>query len=455
MVSEDVAFTEVAETSVYTVSQLNQQIKEILEFNYPYLWVKGEISNFRVPASGHYYFTLKDEHSQIRAVFFRPKQRNLRFEPEDGLQVLCQGRLSVYEPRGEYQLIVDRMEPRGLGALQLAFEQLKQKLETEGLFDPDSKLPLPVCPQRVAIVTSLTGAAIRDILKIFQHCPYPIAATLLPVRVQGSEAAGEIASAIRAANALAGDFRWDVIIVGRGGGSLEDLWPFNEEKVARAIHASHIPIISAVGHEIDFTISDMVADSRAPTPTAAAQWVVDRLESFQRQVSDYHGRMRLFMARKIQDYRQKFEFLKRRLPDPKRRLEDMRLYVDDHSDRFHRAFTNHFERLRSRFSRLEEKLYIYYPLTRIEQHRAYLNQRTKELIFHYRKILDKCDSDLQRYTSQLESLNPLSVLARGYSITYRLPDEKIVRRPAEVQSGQSVRIRLAEGTLECIVQRTE
>lgn len=442
-------------TGVYTVSQLNTQIKKLLESNYPYIWVKGEISNFRVPASGHFYFTLKDEQSQIRAVFFRPQQRYLRFEPEAGLQVLCQGRLSVYEPRGEYQLIVELMEPQGLGALQLAFEQLKKKLEKEGLFDPAQKRPLPVFPQRIAVITSATGAAVRDILKVFERSPYPLAVTLLPVRVQGEEAPKEIAASIATANDLAEHFKWDVILVGRGGGSIEDLWAFNEEIVARAVAASRIPIISAVGHEIDFTISDMVADLRAPTPTAAAEWVIAQLESLQRDLSSHKDRMLRSVTQTLGEYAQRLGFLEKRMRDPKRRLEDLRLFVDDRLDRLQTVFSHQFERLRTRLSHLGEKLRFHHPLKNIRQQQAFLRQQTRELSFHHRKILDRYQFELQKYGSQLESLNPLAVLARGYSITYRLPDEKIVYGSDEVKIDETVRVRLLKGSLECVVRRIE
>ncbi len=437
--------------SVFTVSELNAQIRGTLESNFPLVWVKGEISNFRVPASGHYYFTLKDDQSQIKAVFFRPQQRRLRFVPESGLQVLCQARLSVYEPRGEYQLIIEVMEPQGLGALQLAFEQLKKKLESEGLFDSGLKLPLPPCPQNIAIITSPTGAAIQDILKVLRRSPYPLSVTLLPVRVQGQEAAGEIAAALNAANLLAEEFQWDVIIVGRGGGSMEDLWPFNEEIVARAIAASHVPTISAVGHEIDFTISDLAADMRVPTPTAAAEWVVSQLERFHRDLSNLHERILQAAAQKIMKYQQHLDFLEKRLVHPQRRLADLRLFVDDRLERLQLAFGRHMERLRTLHTHLTEKLQRTHPARDIQAYRKVLDQQYRELVLHQQKILDANRFKLQSSTAQLESLSPLGVLARGYSITYRLPDKKVLRRAAEVSQGQDVLVQLSEGYLECKV----
>jgi len=442
------------EALVVTVSELNTRIKDLLESSYRFVWVKGEISNFRVPASGHCYFTLKDAQSQIRGVFFRAQHRHLRFTPEDGLQVICQGRISVYEPRGEYQLIVEIMEPQGRGALQLAFEQLKQKLQAEGLFDPTRKLPLPICPQSIAIVTSPTGAAIRDIMKIFQRSPYPLAITLLPVRVQGEEAGREIAAAIRTANALLPQFQWELMIVGRGGGSIEDLWPFNEENVARAVFASQIPIISAVGHEIDFTICDMVADLRAPTPTAAAEWVVSRLENLQRELTKHRDEMLKTTVHMIDYQKQRLHFLDKRLVDPKRRLEDLRLLVDDRLERLQLAFARGLERLRTHHSHLSKRLMLVQPTKAIQQYQGILKQLCRDLTLCYRRRLEHHRFLLQEHASKLESLSPLAVLARGYSIGYRLPERTILRKASDARPGEEVLIQLSKGFLECTVNQS-
>lgn len=443
------------ETRVFTVSQLNAQIKGLLEASYRYIWVRGEISNLRIPASGHYYFTLKDEESQLRAVLFRSHQRNLRFTPEDGLEVLCQGRVSVYEPRGEYQLIAETIEPKGLGALQLAFEQLKKKLQAEGLFDPALKTPLPVCPQRIAIVTSATGAAIQDMLKVLKRSPYPLEVSLLPVRVQGAGAAAEIAAALEAVSHLREDFQWDLVIVGRGGGSIEDLWPFNEEIVARSIVACPVPVISAVGHEIDLTISDLVSDFRAPTPTAAADWVVGRLDNFQREIRKHLENLEQRILRKIETYKQMLDHYAKRLADPRKRLDDLHLYVDDRLERLQLSFNRKFERLRMSHKHLAEKLLIYNPQKTIRQDRLMLQQQFSSLILHQRNILDRSRFALQKSSLQLESLSPLGVLARGYSITYRLPDNKVLREGKEIQSGQRIRVQLSRGALEGTVEKVE
>ncbi len=442
------------ETVVFTVSELNTRIKALLESNYRFVWVKGEISNLRIPASGHYYFTLKDEQSQIRGVLFRTQHRHLRFVPEDGLQVICQGRISVYEPRGEYQLIVEIMEPQGRGALQLAFEQLKKKLEGEGLFDPARKLQLPLCPQSIAVVTSPTGAAIRDIMKIFQRSPYPLTVTLLPVRVQGEEAGREIAAAVATANALLPQFEWELMIVGRGGGSVEDLWPFNEETVARAIAASRIPVISAVGHEIDFTISDLVADLRAPTPTAAAEWVVSRLETLQRELAKHRDQMLKTTIHKIDYQKQRLHFLDRRLVDPRRRLQDLRLFVDDRMERLQRAFARMVERLRTHHTHLSGRLLLVQPGKAVQQYQSALNQFRRDLTLNYERRLENLRLQLQEHASKLESLSPLAVLARGYAICSRLPDRTIIRKASEVRPGEEVLIKLSQGFLECTVNKS-
>jgi exodeoxyribonuclease VII large subunit len=442
------------ETVVFTVTDLNSRIKALLESNYRFVWVKGEISNFRMPASGHYYFTLKDEQSQLRGVFFRAQHRHLRFVPEDGLQVICQGRISVYEPRGEYQLIVEIMEPQGRGALQLAFEQLKKKLEGEGLFDAAQKLKLPLCPQSIAIITSPTGAAIRDIMKIFQRSPYPLTITLLPVRVQGEEASREIAAAIESANALLPQFQWELMIVGRGGGSIEDLWPFNEENVARAIAASRIPVISAVGHEIDFTISDLVADLRAPTPTAAAEWVVSRLEGLQRELTKHRDQMLKTIVHRIDYQRQRLLFLDKRLVDPKRRLQDLRLLVDDRLERLQLAFARRVERLRTHHTHLSKRLLLVQPIKTIQQYQSVLNQLCRDLTLSHQRRLENLRFQLQEHVSRLESLSPLAVLARGYSICYRLPGRTIIRKASDARLGEEVLIQLSQGLLECTVNKS-
>ncbi len=440
---------------VLTVSELNAQIKDVLESCYPLVWVMGEISNFKMAASGHWYFTLKDDRSQIRAVFFQGSKRSRGFTPEGGLQVLCQSRLGIYEPRGEYQLIVEMMEPRGVGALQLAYEQLKKKLEGEGLFDASRKRPLPACPTHIAIVTSPTGAAIQDVLRVFERSPYPLTVTLLPVRVQGQEAAGEIAAAVQRANKLASHFQWDILIVGRGGGSIEDLWPFNEEIVARAMAASEIPTLSAVGHEIDFTISDLTADRRMPTPTAAAEWVVNQLSGFERDLRGVKDRMAQRLRQSIDSRRQRLEHIQSRLVDPRKRLADLRLFVDDRVERMQRAMSARMELQRMYLLHQRERLHRVHPYRALENCRRLLEQKVRELMVCHRKVVNDCRLKLQESTVKLDAMSPLSVLARGYSITYRLPENAVLRDSGHAAEGDEVLVRLARGRLRCVVEKIE
>ena len=443
------------ESGILTVSKLNQQVKMLLEEKFPFVWVKGEISNFRVPASGHFYFTLKDAKSQINAVFFRAQNRFLRFLPESGMQVICQARLSVYEPRGEYQIIVEVMEPLGVGELQLAFEALKRKLDAEGLFDPARKKTLPLCPQNICLITSKSGAAIRDILKVLQRSPYPVTVTLFPVAVQGNEARIEIAQAIESANMLTWRHEWDVMIVGRGGGSLEDLWSFNEEIVARAISGSSIPVISAVGHEIDFTIADMAADLRLPTPTAAAEWVVKRLEQFHRELHGGRDRMVQVMKTRLENLGLRIQYLERRITHPKRRLESMRLTLDDRLERLRLAIERSLEKTRIRHAHLGQRLLYLNPEANILRCRAQLDRLCKEFALHHHRILDGYRLRFEHYSSRLEALSPLSVLLRGYSITYRAVDNKVIRSYTETGPGDRVLVRLASGLLECLVDKAQ
>ena len=390
-----------------TISELNDLVKGTLESRLEALWVQGEVSNFRMPPSGHYYFTLKDDRSQIAAVMFRRQGMRLRFAPENGMALLCFGRVSVYSARGDLQLYVEDMEPQGQGALYLAFEQLKKKLAAEGLFAPERKRPLPFLPQTIGIVTSGRGAALHDMLRILADRFRQRRVIVRPVAVQGDGAAREIAAGIADLN------RWggiDVMIVGRGGGSLEDLWAFNEEVVARAIHASRVPVVSAVGHEIDFTIADFVADQRAPTPTAAAEMVVPRRADLLERIEAIESQLQRCMQTKVEAARQDLTRWVRRLADPGRRLRENQQLVDELSIALVRRFQ---ERLR------------------------------------------KCRDHLARQSGRLEALSPLAVLDRGYSIAHKLPEERIVKDAATLTDGDLLRVSFAKGRALCRVEGKE
>lgn len=440
---------EIPERKVYSVSELTQEIRVLLEENFDYIWVEGEVSNFRVPPSGHFYFTLKDLSAQIRAVMFRSQNQLLKFLPEDGLQVVCLGRVSVYEPRGEYQIIVDQLEPKGAGALQLAFEQLKERLEREGLFDPAHKKPIPFLPQRIGIVTSPTGAAIRDILKVIDRRFANMHLLINPVRVQGKEAGGEIARAISEFNQLK-DI--DLLIVGRGGGSLEDLWAFNEEVVARAIYSSRIPIISAVGHEIDFTIADFVADLRAPTPSAAAELAVRNKEELRVSIEALQERLGKAIRRGLDGLRNQVDFRLRVLGDPRRRLRDCLQRVDELWDRLSYIISQLLLGKHQSLARLEKEVQLLSPLSRIEGWKSSLNQFRQALssaIFHY---LELNRQRLNVKVEKLDSLSPLAILKRGYSVTRKELTGDVVKDADQVNLKERLKVKLYKGELTCSVE---
>jgi exodeoxyribonuclease VII large subunit len=437
---------------IFSVSELTREIRGLLEDHFPFIWVEGEISNFRVPASGHYYFVLKDIESQVRCVMFRSQQRWMRFQPEDGLHVLSQARVSVYEPRGEYQLLVDVIEPRGVGALQLAYEQLKKRLEAEGLFDPEHKKPIPFLTQRLGVVTSSTGAAIRDIIRVVRERYSNLEIYLYPVRVQGEGAAEEIATGIDIFNA---EFPVDALIVGRGGGSWEDLWAFNEEAVVRAIFRSQIPIISAVGHEIDTTLADLAADVRAPTPSAAAELVAQHKEALEAYVADLLQRLQGRVRQILSLAGERLSSRKQRLRHPAARLADLRLRIDEHRQRLEFARGQKLNSEAQRFLRLKDHLLHLSPDRRIAESQSLLDQCWRDLGLFARQSLQRKRQTLERSLTRLDGLSPLGILARGYSITTTWPQAKVVRSVRQVKKGATVRVRLHEGAMKCNVTDIE
>jgi exodeoxyribonuclease VII large subunit len=438
--------------AVLTVSELSAHLRATLEERFPAVWVEGEISNFKVYGSGHAYFTLKDASAQIRCVLFRNRARRIRFEPGDGLHVMAFGGIEVYAPRGEYQLVVELLEPRGLGALQLAFEQLKARLGEEGLFDAARKRALPRFPRRIGIVTSPSGAAIKDMLRVIGRRFGGLSIVLAPARVQGEGAAGEIAQGITDLNGL-GDV--DVIIVGRGGGSLEDLWAFNEEIVARAIAASKIPVISAVGHEVDVTIADFVADLRAPTPSAAAELVVREKQAVVETLADLAERLRVAMVRRAERHRERLDGLLQRrvLTDPSRPLRDLVRRVDDARRRVHRAMVGALRHSAHRVELATRGLRAASPTARAVRDRRQLAHLDVRLHGEMVRLLARAQQRLHADAGRLDSLSPLAVLSRGYSLTRR-PSGEIVRRAGEVAAGDEVRVLLHEGRLDCLVTAT-
>jgi exodeoxyribonuclease VII large subunit len=440
----------VSERAVYSVSELTARIKAQLETGFPAVWVQGEISNLRTPGSGHAYFTLKDEMAQLRAVLFRNRGRRIRFEPEDGMQVLAFGGLDVYAARGEYQLVVELLEPKGVGALQYAFEQLKRRLEAEGLFDRARKRPLPAYPRVIAIVTSPTGAAIRDMLNIIGRRFGDLRILIVPVRVQGEEAPGEIVAALAA---LAGVTELDVVIVGRGGGSIEDLWAFNDERVARAIVACRVPVISAVGHETDYTIADFVADLRAPTPSGAAELVVREKLQIIRGLVELHDRLYQAMASQMQQRRDRVEALARRrvLTEPGRALREWTRRLDETQAGLHAAARGHHRALAHRVDLATNALSSQHPLARISHGAAMLVQLRGRLAASATHRAKHSRHRLAAAVGRLQSLSPLAVLGRGYSLTRLLPSGQVLRSARQVRVGDAIEVLLAEGALDARV----
>lgn len=403
-------FAEESPEQILSVFELTSQIKDLLEGNFQSVWVSGEISNFSRPQSGHCYLTLKDDRAQIRAVLWRTTASRLKFELEDGLEVICQGDVDVYAPRGSYQLVIRQIEPKGIGALELALRKLKEKLAAEGLFEPGRKRPLPRFPRRIAFVTSPTGAAIRDFLEVLRRRWRGADVLVAPVRVQGEGAAQEIAAAIAAVNRLA--IPIDCLVVGRGGGSLEDLWAFNEEPVVRAIHASRIPVVSAVGHEIDVTLADLVADVRALTPSEAAELVVPAADELAQSLRTHHRRLLAALQRRALLSRARLDQLANR-----------------------RVFRKPFELVHDAQRRLDE-----------------LSTRSNRAV---RQRLASARRQVDSMASRLESLSPLSVLGRGYSLTQRLADGRLVRDAAELAIGESISTRFARGRAVSRVEAIE
>ncbi|MFO0775658.1 MAG: exodeoxyribonuclease VII large subunit [Nitrospiraceae bacterium] len=440
-----------APPTVWTVSLLNQRIRHTLEGRFGEVWVEGEVSTLRIPSSGHVYFTLKDATSQIRAVLFRSAAQKVRFALREGLQIVVRGSLTAYEPRGEYQIVAQAVEPKGVGALQLAFEQLKQRLAAEGLFDPARKRPLPVLPQAIGVVTSLTGAAIRDILSVLgRRCPYS-RIVIAPTPVQGDGAAEQIAAAI----ALLGESGLvDVLIVGRGGGSLEDLWSFNEEVVVRAIAACPVPVVSAVGHEIDVTLADFAADHRAPTPSAAAEAVVPVMDEVIARAEDFSMRLGRAVRLTLDAHRQTIALCRSRLQQQRFPIQRQAQRLDDLWSRLTTSAQDRVMRLRHRVELRHADLSFHSPrhavraaVTRVGQQESRLRERLHAGLAGRRERL-------AGVAASLEALSPLATLGRGYSIVRREPDGQVVRDARTVQAGDRIRALLAQGALLCTVDRT-
>lgn len=446
-------FNLVPERKTWTVSELTARIRDLLGKNFTDILVQGEISNCKQAQSGHFYFTLKDEKAQVRCVFFKNQQRGMKFRPEDGLKVIVRGSVSVYEARGEYQIYVESIEPLGLGALQLAFEQLKKRLEAEGLFDPARKKPLPLLPQRIGLITSPTGAAVRDVVRILRRRFPNVHLTLYPVRVQGEGAAAEIVEALRYFNRkrLA-----DVVILARGGGSIEDLWAFNEESVARAISASLIPIISGVGHETDFTIADFAADVRASTPSAAAELVVQTRREFDKHIAE----LRETLAQQV---RYRLSVLSRRVHELSARrgfrrpldlLRQQRQRADEMTSRLTLGLRARLQQARKRYTAAHLRIASFDFRAKIGRLHIRLERVAAELGVRADRMLRGKRERLDRLRLQLEERSPLRVLERGYAIATDAAGN-VLRSTDQVAQGDAVTVQLHRGRLITEVKKKE
>lgn len=435
-----------AEPKIYSVSDLNQAIRKQLEGGFQLVWLKGEISNFKHHTSGHFYFCLKDKKSQINAVMFKGFNARLKFKLEDGLEVLVRGKVTVYEPRGNYQIFCESIEPMGFGALQIAFEQLKAKLQAEGLFASERKRKIPAMPRHVAVVTSPVGAAIQDILTVLHRRFRGLKVTVVPAVVQGEQATPSVVEAIGLAHKLPDV---DVMIVGRGGGSIEDLWAFNTEPVARAIAASRIPVISAVGHEVDFTIADFVADLRAPTPSAAAEMVVKNAAEITESLKQLEGRLNGVIRHTLRLKAQQLDGQNKRLVDPRRKLQDMILRLDEMKTRLDGGIGRFLQTLALKIEVLTRRMGS--PHERIQNWKGKVTNITTGLEHQMNNKIHFGRARLAKAAAVLDSVSPLAVVGRGYAIATAAG--RVIKSSQDLKIGDALHLRLAAGSVEATVSQ--
>ncbi len=451
--TEQLTFNLMPDRKTWTVSELTARIRDLLAKNFTDIWVVGEISNCREAQSGHIYFTLKDDRAQVRCVFFKQQQRGIKFRPEDGLQMTVRGSISVYEARGEYQIYVENLEPVGLGALQLAFEQLKKRLEAEGLFAAERKKPLPLLPSRIGLITSPRGAAVRDVVRILRRRFPNVHLTVYPVRVQGEGAPEEIVKALKFFNQKK---FVDVLILARGGGSMEDLWAFNEEPVARAIAASAIPVISGVGHETDFTIADFVADVRASTPSAAAELVVQTRREFDKHIADLRETLASQIRYRLLELSRRVHELsaRRGFRRPLDLLRQQRQRADEMTSRLALGLRAQLEKSRKRFTAAHLRIMSFDFRSKIAAFRLRLEKRRADLSLRAERLLRAKRERLARLALQLEERSPLRVLERGYAIATDAAGN-VLRDAAQVALGDTVAVQLHRGRLITEVKKKE
>lgn len=433
---------------IQTVTEITRSIKVLLENGFAFVSVCGEVSNLKKPYSGHLYFTLQDQGAQIKAVLFKTQRRYLPTDIADGNQVICRGRISVYEPRGDYQLVVDAVELAGAGGRQAAYEQLKERLYQEGLFAEAHKKKLPLLPKGIALITSPRGAAVHDFLTVAARRFPSIPIEIHPVSVQGDNAAAEVIKALRLAVTRVS---CDVIVICRGGGSVEDLWPFNNEELARAVYQSPLPIVSAIGHEIDFTILDFVADHRSPTPTAAAEFVLPEQSKLQQQVWQYRLRQQTILKEKLANHRHRLSLQNRLLGNPTNTINNCRMRIDFLLPRLRRSFESQLATRQQRVNNQRAVIARHNPQLIMERHRTHLANLRQRLIDLSQRHVERLRGVVHQQSTLIRSLGPLAVLERGYAIVQKIPDQKIIRSSREVNAGGRLEVRLHEGRLECEV----
>lgn len=445
-------FNKTPDREILSVSQLNRQARQLLETHLPLLWVEGELSNVSIPSSGHWYFTLKDEQAQVRCCMFRNRNMTVRFKPQQGQHVLIRARVSLYEGRGDYQIIAEHMEEAGSGALQRAFDELKHRLSAEGLFNEAHKKPLPTIPKHIAVITSPTGAAIRDVLSVLERRFAGVPVTVIPVAVQGKESAPQIVKAISLANRAN---LFDAILLTRGGGSMEDLWSFNEEIVARAMFNSQLPIISAVGHEVDFTIADFVADLRAPTPSAAAEILVPDGDEWLDKFIGFEVLLEEAMQRKLQQLQQHLFHLRQRLRHPRERLEQQAQRLDNLELRLKNHIKNLLGRHQHQLATLQLRLQAHHPQVRLTQLKERLYTARAQLQKAQFIYIERQKLRLATAARMLNTLSPLNTLERGFALVNDAETGDLITNQQQLAPGQRIHTRIAQGGFHSIVESTD
>ena len=435
---------------IYSVSRLTREARALLEGSFPLLWIEGEISNFARPASGHWYFSLKDDLAQVRCAMFRNRNMLAGFVPQNGMQVLVRVRISMYEARGEFQIIAEHIEPAGDGALRREFELLKQRLQAEGLFAAEHKQPLPSSINRIGVITSPSGAAIRDILTTLKR-RFPAAAVIIyPVAVQGNESAPQIVRMLQIAEQRN---ECDALILARGGGSLEDLWSFNDERVARAVYACALPIVSGIGHEVDFTIADMVADIRAATPTAAAELISPNQLELHTKIRQQTSRLNAAMQSGLRQAQQHLKWMQSRLPNPQQQVLQLTQRIDDYQQRMVMNMSHQLRHTRSGLSNFINKLYALHPGNAIKQQQQVLTHLSHRLETQIGNLLEKKHNQLKQAAHTLDAVSPLATLERGYAIVTNIENNSVITRASQSRPGDRIKARLHHGELTCLVEK--